>query len=52
MLDRLKLDDSRLEAIAAAVEQVAALPDQVGQVIDRSVAPSGLELSRVRIRSG
>jgi glutamate-5-semialdehyde dehydrogenase len=52
MLDRLKLDDKRIEAIAAAVEQVAALPDQVGRVIDRSVAPSGLELSRVRIPIG
>ena len=52
MLDRLRLDDKRLEAIAAAVEQVAALPDQVGKEIDRSVAPSGLELSRVRVPIG
>jgi glutamate-5-semialdehyde dehydrogenase len=52
MLDRLKLDEQRLEGIAAAVEQVAALPDQVGRVIDRSVAPSGLELARVRIPIG
>ncbi len=52
MLDRLRLDDKRLEAIASAVEQVAALPDQVGKVIDRSVAPSGLELARVRIPIG
>jgi glutamate-5-semialdehyde dehydrogenase len=52
MLDRLKLDEKRLEGIAAAIEQVAALPDQVGRVIDRSVAPSGLELTRVRIPIG
>jgi len=52
MLDRLRLDDRRIEAIAAAVEAVAALPDPVGQVIDRSVAPSGLELSRIRIPIG
>src|SRR6478609_3239127 len=52
MLDRLRLDEARLEGIAAAVEQVAALPDQVGRVIDRSVAPSGLELSRVRVPIG
>ena len=52
MLDRLRLDEARLEGIAAAVEQVAALPDQVGRVIDRSVAPSGLELARVRIPIG
>jgi len=52
MLDRLKLDEQRLEGIASAVEQVAGLPDQVGRVIDSSIAPSGLELSRVRIPIG
>jgi glutamate-5-semialdehyde dehydrogenase len=52
MLDRLRLDEKRLEGIAAAVEQVAGLPDQVGRVIERSVAPSGLELARVRIPIG
>jgi glutamate-5-semialdehyde dehydrogenase len=52
MLDRLRLDEQRLAGIAAAVESVAVLPDPVGQVIDRSVAPSGLELSRVRIPIG
>jgi glutamate-5-semialdehyde dehydrogenase len=52
LLDRLMLDDKRLESVAAAVEQVAALPDQVGQVIDRSIAPSGMELARVRIPIG
>lgn len=52
MLDRLRLDESRLEGIASAVETVAALPDPVGEVIDRSTAPSGLELSRIRIPIG
>jgi glutamate-5-semialdehyde dehydrogenase len=52
LLDRLRLDEKRLEGIAAAVEAVAALPDPVGQVIDRSTAPSGLDLSRVRIPIG
>ena len=52
MLDRLRLDAGRLEGIAAAVEAVAALPDPVGEVIDRSTAPSGLELSRIRIPIG
>ena len=52
MLDRLKLDAGRLEGIAAAVEAVAALPDPVGEVIDRSTAPSGLELTRIRIPIG
>ena len=52
MLDRLRLGESRLEGVAAAVEAVAGLPDPVGEVISRSRAPSGLELSRVRIPIG
>jgi len=52
MLDRLKLDDKRLEGIASALEAVAALPDPVGEVIDRRTVPSGLELTRVRIPIG
>lgn len=52
MLDRLRLDPARIEAIAEALEQIAALPDPVGQVIDQSVRPNGLELSRVRVPIG
>ncbi|MFA7585803.1 MAG: glutamate-5-semialdehyde dehydrogenase, partial [Novosphingobium sp.] len=52
MLDRLRLDSARLEGIASAVEQVASLPDPVGQVIDRQERPNGLVLSRVRVPIG
>jgi glutamate-5-semialdehyde dehydrogenase len=52
MLDRLRLDDKRLEGIAAAVEAVAALPDPVGEVISHGAVPSGLDLTRVRIPIG
>ncbi len=52
MLDRLRLDPARLEGIAHALEQIAALPDPVGQAIDFSVRPNGLELSRVRVPIG
>ncbi|MEO6152901.1 MAG: glutamate-5-semialdehyde dehydrogenase [Croceibacterium sp.] len=52
LLDRLKLDHGRLESMAAAIEAVAALPDPVGQVIDRRAVPSGLELTRMRIPIG
>ncbi|ANU06711.1 glutamate-5-semialdehyde dehydrogenase [Paraurantiacibacter namhicola] len=52
LLDRLKLDGERLEGIAAALENVASLPDPVGEVISKSEAPSGLDLQRVRIPIG
>lgn len=52
MLDRLRLDEARLEAIAAGVEAVAQLPDPVGQVIDTVERPNGLILSRVRVPIG
>lgn len=52
MLDRLKLDPGRLAGVADAVEQVAALPDPVGEVIDSKERPNGLELSRVRVPIG
>jgi glutamate-5-semialdehyde dehydrogenase len=52
MLDRLRLDEVRLAAIAAAVEAVAALPDPVGQEIDRTERPNGMVLSRIRVPLG
>ena len=52
MLDRLRLDDARLCAIADAVEAVAALADPVGQIIDESRRPNGLLLQRVRVPLG
>ncbi|MFD1033896.1 glutamate-5-semialdehyde dehydrogenase [Sphingomonas hankookensis] len=52
MLDRLRLDPTRLGAMASGVEAVAALPDPVGDVIDRSERPNGLTLTRVRVPIG
>jgi glutamate-5-semialdehyde dehydrogenase len=52
LLDRLMIDQQRLDAIAGAVEQVAALADPVGQIIDRSQRPNGLVLERVRVPLG
>ncbi|MEP7221242.1 MAG: glutamate-5-semialdehyde dehydrogenase [Novosphingobium sp.] len=52
MLDRLRLDPARVAAMAGAVDQVATLPDPVGQVIDRAERPNGLNLSRVRVPIG
>ncbi|WOF42674.1 glutamate-5-semialdehyde dehydrogenase [Sphingopyxis indica] len=52
MLDRLRLDEDRLSAIAGAVDAVAALPDPIGAEIDRVERPNGLVLSRVRVPLG
>lgn len=52
MLDRLMIDETRLEAIASAVEQVASLADPVGAVIDRTERPNGLVMERVRVPLG
>jgi len=52
LLDRLRLDASRVEATAAGVEAVARLDDPVGKVIERVDRPNGLVLTRVRIPIG
>src|SRR5688572_30730644 len=41
-IDRLKLSPERIEAIAAGLEEVALLPDPIGEVIESSVRPNGL----------
>ncbi|MGL4442097.1 MAG: glutamate-5-semialdehyde dehydrogenase [Alsobacter sp.] len=46
-LDRLTLDAKRLDAVAAAVEDIAALPDPVGRVLARWQQPNGLRFERV-----
>ena len=52
MLDRLALNEARLAAIADAVAAVADLPDPVGQIIDSSQQPNGLQFSRIRVPIG
>jgi glutamate-5-semialdehyde dehydrogenase len=51
-LDRLKLDEKRLEAISATLLEVAALPDPVGQVTRNWTRPNGLAVKKVRIPLG
>ena len=51
-LDRLLLDDGRLAGIAAALRDIAALPDPVGTVIAAWERPNGLEIERVRTPLG
>ena len=52
MLDRLLLDDSRIESIANSLESIAKLPDPVGEVIADWDRPNGLNIKRVRTPLG
>ena len=52
MADRLRLDRARLEAIAAACEDVAALPDPVGEAIESWTRPNGLRITKRRVPIG
>ena len=52
MLDRLMLDEKRIEAMAAGIDQVATLPDPVGQVLDSWQRPNGIRIEQVRVPIG
>ncbi len=52
LLDRLRLDEGRIAAIAAAVRQVAALADPVGELIEGRRLPNGLDVRKVRVPLG
>jgi glutamate-5-semialdehyde dehydrogenase len=52
LLDRLRLDPDRVTAIAAAVRDIAALPDPVGELVRGSTLPNGLRLRQVRVPMG
>ncbi|HYL52307.1 MAG TPA: glutamate-5-semialdehyde dehydrogenase [Acidimicrobiia bacterium] len=51
-LDRLRLTDARLRAMADGLRTVAALADPIGDVLDGWRRPNGLEISRVRVPLG
>ncbi len=52
MLDRLRLNEDRLEAIAAGLEAIAELPDPVGRVLAEWTRPNGLRIRRVAVPIG
>ncbi|WP_295013756.1 glutamate-5-semialdehyde dehydrogenase [uncultured Microbacterium sp.] len=52
LLDRLRLDETRIAALAAAVRDVAALPDPVGRVVGGHRLPNGVALEQVRVPFG
>jgi glutamate-5-semialdehyde dehydrogenase len=51
-LDRLKLDDSRIEGMAKGLEDIAALKDPIGDVLADWTRPNGLRITRVRVPLG
>lgn len=52
LLDRLKLDESRIQGMAAGLRNVAELPDPVGEIAEETQRPNGLLIQRVRIPLG
>ena len=52
MLDRVALDEARVEGMARGVEEIAALADPVGTTIAQWTRPNGLDISRVRVPLG
>ena len=51
-IDRLVLNEERVEGIASALEEIAMLRDPIGEVVDSSVRPNGLSIQKVRVPLG
>ena len=52
LIDRLTLNKERINAMAEGIEQIAALPDPIGEVISQIKRPNGLKIGRVRVPLG
>tara|TARA_B100001121_G_scaffold89719_1_gene79720 strand:+ start:14962 stop:16227 length:1266 start_codon:yes stop_codon:yes gene_type:complete len=52
MIDRLRLDQKRIEAIADGIRQVATLPDPVGEIMDEWERPNGIKIKQIRVPIG
>ena len=51
-IDRLRLTPERIQSVATAMEEVAALPEPIGEVMSSSIRPNGLEVQKVRVPLG
>jgi glutamate-5-semialdehyde dehydrogenase len=51
-IDRLRLSTKTIEGMATALEEVAALPEPIGEIIESTVRPNGLEVQKVRVPLG
>ncbi|MEC8443960.1 MAG: glutamate-5-semialdehyde dehydrogenase, partial [Pseudomonadota bacterium] len=52
LLDRLELTDGRIDTMIEGLEQVAALPDPVGEITDMKYRPSGIQIGKMRVPLG
>lgn len=52
LLDRLTLTTQRIDAMAEGIEQIAALPDPIGEMLHRTKRPNGLRIGQVRVPLG
>jgi len=52
LLERLELDDQRIDAMVEGLRQVAALPDPCGAITDMSYRPSGIQVGKMRVPLG
>ena len=52
LLDRLKLTDQRIAAMAEGLEQIAALPDCIGECMEEFERPNGLKIRKIRVPMG
>jgi glutamate-5-semialdehyde dehydrogenase len=52
LLDRLTLTDKGIEGMAQGLEQVAALPDPIGEIADLKFRPNGLQIGKMRVPLG
>ncbi len=52
LLDRLKLDEARIDAMADGLRQIAGLPDPVGNILDAWERPNGLKLQKISVPLG
>ena len=52
LLDRLALNDARIDAMIEGLQQVAALPDPVGEIDDMRYRPSGIQVGKMRVPLG
>ena len=52
MIDRLRLDEKRIAAMAQGIREVAALPDPIGKTLEENTLPNGLQVTKIRVPLG